>query len=136
MYLGIAQGALAFAKTYSASKTRAWPTDCGGLGLSRGSDEWYIQETYGSLYATLRASEALVDLTGAQISSLAHRPRDSVTEEERAQVAVDVATAKVSIVDHGLALTSKIFELTGARATASSVGLDRFWRNIRVHTLQ
>lgn len=27
------------------------------------------------------------------------------------------------------------FEVTGARSTATSEGLDRFWRNIRTHTL-
>lgn len=108
----------------------------GGLGHAKGADEWYLLENYGSLYATLRASESLINEVGHEISQLAHSDRESVTAEQRAQVAVDVATAKVSIVDHGLYLTSKIFELTGARATASSVGLDRFWRNIRVHTLQ
>ncbi|MFX7922474.1 hypothetical protein ABTK16_19210 [Acinetobacter baumannii] len=28
-----------------------------------------------------------------------------------------------------------MFELTGARATSARYGLDRFWRNARVHTL-
>jgi alkylation response protein AidB-like acyl-CoA dehydrogenase len=28
-----------------------------------------------------------------------------------------------------------MFELTGARSTSSRHGLDRFWRNARVHTL-
>lgn len=28
-----------------------------------------------------------------------------------------------------------MYEVTGARATASSVGLDRFWRNVRTHSL-
>lgn len=88
------------------------------------------------MYANLRASEALIDLTNRKISDLAHAPRESLTPEQRAQIAVEVATAKVSIVDHGLHLTSKVFELTGARATSSSVGLDRFWRNLRVHSLQ
>lgn len=27
------------------------------------------------------------------------------------------------------------FEVTGARATARGEGLDRFWRNVRTHTL-
>ncbi|ORY80858.1 putative acyl-CoA dehydrogenase [Protomyces lactucae-debilis] len=134
-YLGIAQGALEFARNYSATKTRAWPKDCGGLGHDKAVDEWYLQENYGQLYATLRAAEALIDDTGKQIAALAHAPRESVTAEQRAQVAVDVATAKLSIVDHGLYLTNKVFELTGARATANSVGLDRFWRNLRTHTL-
>ncbi len=34
-----------------------------------------------------------------------------------------------------LDVTSRIFELMGARATATSYGFDRFWRNIRTHTL-
>jgi alkylation response protein AidB-like acyl-CoA dehydrogenase len=134
-YLGIAQGALEFARNYTATKTRPWPADCGGLGHEQAIDEWYLQEAYGQLYATLRAAEALIDNTGAELAAIAHAPRESVTEAQRAQVAVDVATAKLSIVDHGLYLTNKIFELTGARASANSVGLDRFWRNLRTHTL-
>ena len=29
----------------------------------------------------------------------------------------------------------RIFEVTGARSTATAEGLDRFWRNVRTHTL-
>ncbi|MDP0941129.1 monooxygenase, partial [Klebsiella quasipneumoniae] len=32
-------------------------------------------------------------------------------------------------------VSSQLFELTGARATSARYGLDRFWRNARVHTL-
>lgn len=28
-----------------------------------------------------------------------------------------------------------VFETTGARATAGKVGLDRYWRDVRTHTL-
>ncbi|CAG7956904.1 unnamed protein product [Penicillium nalgiovense] len=38
--------------------------------------------------------------------------------------------------DVGLRVTSGVFEVSVAQATASKVGLDRFWRDIRVHTLQ
>jgi alkylation response protein AidB-like acyl-CoA dehydrogenase len=34
-----------------------------------------------------------------------------------------------------LEVSSQFFELTGARATSQKLGLDRFWRNARVHTL-
>jgi alkylation response protein AidB-like acyl-CoA dehydrogenase len=34
-----------------------------------------------------------------------------------------------------LEIGSQLFELTGARSTSTSRGLDRFWRNARVHTL-
>ena len=32
-------------------------------------------------------------------------------------------------------MTNRIFEVTGARSTASKVGLDLYWRNARTHTL-
>jgi len=35
----------------------------------------------------------------------------------------------------GLDLTSRMFEVTGARATTAGLRLDRFWRNLRVHSL-
>jgi alkylation response protein AidB-like acyl-CoA dehydrogenase len=34
-----------------------------------------------------------------------------------------------------LEVTSGLFELTGARSTANRYGFDRFWRNVRTHTL-
>ena len=32
-------------------------------------------------------------------------------------------------------ISPRVFELMGARATAARYGHDRFWRNVRVHTL-
>ena len=46
-----------------------------------------------------------------------------------------VSAAKVIATRASLDATSRIFDVTGARATASSVGLDRFWRDIRTHSL-
>ena len=34
-----------------------------------------------------------------------------------------------------LALTNGIFEVSGTRSAAASLGLDRHWRNARTHTL-
>jgi alkylation response protein AidB-like acyl-CoA dehydrogenase len=34
-----------------------------------------------------------------------------------------------------LDVTSRILEVTGARSTASGLALDRFWRNVRTHSL-
>ncbi|RWX01294.1 hypothetical protein EHI45_36795, partial [Rhizobium leguminosarum] len=34
-----------------------------------------------------------------------------------------------------LDITSRVFELTGARSTAEKYRFDRFWRNVRTHTL-
>jgi alkylation response protein AidB-like acyl-CoA dehydrogenase len=34
-----------------------------------------------------------------------------------------------------LDVTARIFELTGARSTAAHHRFDRYWRNVRTHTL-
>jgi ABC-type taurine transport system ATPase subunit len=54
---------------------------------------------------------------------------------ERGEVAVAGAEAKVLAHRAGLEISSQLFELTGARSTSERLGLDRFWRNVRVHTL-
>ena len=46
-----------------------------------------------------------------------------------------IAAAKQVAIEVGLEVGTKVFEVTGARATASSVGLDIYWRNIRTHSL-
>lgn len=61
--------------------------------------------------------------------------RAKVTAEDRGEVAEWVASVKVTATDTALRVTSGVFEVTGARATAAKVGLDRFWRDIRTHTL-
>jgi alkylation response protein AidB-like acyl-CoA dehydrogenase len=66
-------------------------------------------------------------------SALAHGP--SVTERERGAAAIEAYAAKVHATHVSLEITSRIFELMGARATASKYRLDRFWRNVRTHTL-
>ena len=45
------------------------------------------------------------------------------------------ASVKVVATDTALRVTGGVFEVTGARATAGKVGLDRFWRDVRTHTL-
>ena len=41
------------------------------------------------------------------------------------------------MVAHRAALfaAEELFEVTGARGTAAPLGLDRYWRNIRTHSL-
>jgi alkylation response protein AidB-like acyl-CoA dehydrogenase len=50
-------------------------------------------------------------------------------------VAIAVAEAKVLSHRAAIEIGSQLFELTGARSTSARYGLDRFWRNARVHTL-
>ncbi|KAJ5143054.1 Acyl-CoA dehydrogenase N-terminal [Penicillium bovifimosum] len=135
-YLGIALGALEFASKYTTTATRPWPF--GGENKESATDEFYILERYGNFFAHLRATEALADRAGDQLSGLYTQyqtQKSNLTAQERGDVAEWVASVKVVATDVGLRVTSGIFEVTGSRATASKVGLDRFWRDIRVHTL-
>jgi alkylation response protein AidB-like acyl-CoA dehydrogenase len=49
--------------------------------------------------------------------------------------AATVYAAKVHRTRTALDITGAIFDLMGARATSGRYGFDRFWRNVRTHTL-
>jgi alkylation response protein AidB-like acyl-CoA dehydrogenase len=132
-YLGIAEGALVTATAYTRAKTRPWPY--GGDNRQHASEEWYILEGYGQLQSKIWADAALIEKAGTEISEILHAPREELTERRRGEVAVLIAAAKLRIVEDGLEAATKVFELTGARASANSVGLDIFWRNLRTHSL-
>ncbi|KAL4907823.1 hypothetical protein BDW74DRAFT_189231 [Aspergillus multicolor] len=135
-YLGIAQGALAFASQYTKTNTRPWPF--GGDNKDSATEEFYILERYGEYFAHLRAAEALADRAGDKLTALYTKygsNRAAITAEERGEVAEWIASVKIVTTDAGLKVTSGIFEVTGARATGLKYGLDRFWRDVRTHTL-
>ncbi|PWY67616.1 thermophilic desulfurizing enzyme family protein [Aspergillus sclerotioniger CBS 115572] len=135
-YLGITQGALDFASKYTTTTTRAWPF--GGDNKSSATEEFYILERYGNFFAHVRAAEALADRAGTELTTLYSQHssnRPGLTAQQRGEVAEWIASVKVVTTDVGLRTTSGIFEVTGARATSLKVGLDRFWRDIRTHTL-
>jgi alkylation response protein AidB-like acyl-CoA dehydrogenase len=134
-YLGIAQGALDFGSKYTTTSARAWPF--GGDNKASPTEEFYILERYGNFFAHLRAAETLADWAGLEISTLyeKHGEKRGVTERERGEAAEWVASTKVVTTDTALRVTAGVFEVTGSRATSRKVGLDRFWRDVRTHTL-
>lgn len=162
-YLGLAQGALQTAGKYSASSTRPWPY--GGDNKDKATDEWYILERYGTFAAHVEAADALADRAGAKIAqvyadagqygstfigsgqanghtngysnggSAKRGERSAISAQRRGEVAAFVAHVKVVTTDTGLQVTSGVFEMLGARATGKKYGFDRFWRDIRTHSL-
>ena len=50
-------------------------------------------------------------------------------------MALAISEAKVVSARAALEITSRIFESMGASSTSSKYGFDRFWRNVRVHSL-
>lgn len=85
----------------------------------------------------MRAAEALADRAGDEVAGVYRKygQNREVSERERGEVAEWVASAKVVTTDEGLRVSAGVFEVTGSRATGRKVGLDRFWRDIRTHSL-
>ncbi len=129
-YLGTAEGALAEANAYVRTAAKPWQTS----GVNAASEDPYILELYGTLYSDLRASLALADVAAEEIERAIQRGA-SLTPAERTAAAAAVYAAKVNSTRVALEITSRMFELMGARSTAARHGFDRFWRNIRTHSL-
>ncbi|MEU4807030.1 acyl-CoA dehydrogenase family protein [Actinosynnema sp. NPDC023587] len=131
-YLGIATSALTTAAAYTRSRTRPWPyaIDVKDAAI----EEFHVLETYGDLRAKLWAAEALADRAAELVEAINTHP-DTVTERQRGEAAVVIAAAKQRAIDTGLEIGTRVFDVTGARATANTTGLDIFWRNIRTHSL-
>lgn len=129
VYLGIAQGALDQARTYLQTQARAW-----NEGSGRATDDPYTLRRYGELWSEWRGAQALAREV-AQAVQQAWEQGWALTEEERGEVAVLAAAAKTLTGRVGLNVTSGLFEVLGARATASSHGFDRYWRDLRTFTL-
>lgn len=131
IYLGIAQGALAAAASYTRERTRPW---LNAVGIDSASQDPYILGSYGRFGSDLMAAEALTDRAIARMQA-AHDAPEEITDELRGELAVLVFAAKANTTRVALEVTSGIFEVTGARATTSAGGFDRFWRDVRTHTL-
>ncbi|MFQ4136983.1 acyl-CoA dehydrogenase family protein [Nodosilinea sp. PGN35] len=129
-YLGIAEGALEAARQYTQEKTRPWVAS----GVSGITTEPYILRHYGELWTELQAASALADKVAEQVQ-VAWEKGDTLTHEERGEVAVQVSAAKAFSTRVGLDIANRIFEVTGSRATATHYGFDRYWRDLRTFTL-
>jgi alkylation response protein AidB-like acyl-CoA dehydrogenase len=130
IYLGIAQGALEEAIEFTKTQGRPWFAS----GLKQVGEDPYILRRYGELTAEIRAAEALTDNAALKLQAAWERG-DNLTPDERGQCALDIAAAKVITTQTGLQVSTKIFDVMGARATTAALRLDRYWRNVRVHTL-
>lgn len=130
IYLGIALGAFAAAKDYTRTRTRPWLTS----GVDQATADPYILHRYGEVWTNLQAAIALTDRANQQVQA-AWEKAEALTATERGECAIAIATAKSFVTRIGLEITSQMFDLMGARATAADYGFDRFWRNLRTFTL-
>ncbi|MEE7567483.1 monooxygenase, partial [Xanthomonas sp. Kuri4-3] len=126
LFLGIAEGAFEEARRYTLTESRPWF----GSGVAQAGEDPYVLAHYGEFHLGLESTRLLVRQAAERLD-LAWRKDSALTSDERGQLALSVAAAKVTATRTGLELCSRLFEVTGARATHAALRLDRYWRNLR-----
>ena len=130
IYLGLGEGALAEAASFTRQQGRPWLFS----SAPSANEDPYVLSHYGDFWLALQGARLLLDHAGAAFDQAWLRG-GALDESERGQVAVAVAAAKVASTRASLEVAHRMFEVTGARATTAALRLDRYWRNLRVHTL-
>lgn len=130
MFLGIAEGAFTEARQYTLKESRPWFRS----KASHIGEDPYILRHYGEFWVGLESVRLLVEHANTRFDE-AWSKEHQLSAKERGQLALAIATAKVAAVRIGLDQTSRMFEVTGARATHAALRLDRHWRNLRTQSL-
>lgn len=124
---GIARAAFEDALHFVRTRTRPWIDS----GIEKAVDDPLTLHSFGKLGIRLHAAEALLERSGEFLD----RAQAETTPERLAQASVAVAEARAISTEISLEAGSTLFELAGSQATLAEHGLDRHWRNARVHTL-
>jgi SfnB family sulfur acquisition oxidoreductase len=125
--LGIGRGALAATLPFVRERSRPWID----AKVERASDDPLLIQQVGEIAIRLRAAEALVRRAGRIVDAAQAAP----DERSVAAASIAVAEARALTTTASLDAGSRLFELAGTSATLDGLGLDRFWRNARTHTL-
>ncbi|WP_425438876.1 SfnB family sulfur acquisition oxidoreductase [Pseudomonas graminis] len=124
---GIARAAFEDALHFVRTRTRPWIDS----GIEKAVDDPLTLHSFGKLGIRLHAAEALLERSGEYLD----RAQAETTPENLAQASIAVAEARAISTEISLEAGSTLFELAGSQATLAEHGLDRHWRNARVHTL-
>jgi SfnB family sulfur acquisition oxidoreductase len=125
--LGQARGAFEAALQFVRERSRPWID----AKVERAADDPLTIAQFGDLAARLRAAEALLRRAGRFVDTA----QAKATDRSVAEASVAVAEARALTTTVSLDAGSRLFELAGTAATLDGLGLDRFWRNARTHTL-
>ncbi len=100
-------------------------------GVDQATADPLILFELGRIVADVRASEVLLKQAARSIDAAKPQP----TVANIAKASLDVAKVRAHSTETALKASSKLIELAGSRGSQREDGLDRFWRNARVHTL-
>lgn len=124
---GIARAAIDDTIRFVSTLSRPWIDS----GKEKAGEDLFTIAAIGDLKIRLHAAEALLDIAGRAIDAA----RAETTLETVSEATIKTAESKVLTTEIAILATNKLFELAGTRSTLADHGLDRHWRNARVHTL-
>ncbi len=125
--LGIGQGAFEATLSFIREHSRPWIA----AGVDTAAQDPLLLQEVGNVHVRLRAAQALL----ARAARFVDAAQQAPDEDSVAQASIAVAQAKALATTASVLAGSKLFELGGTSATQAQHGLDRYWRNARVHTL-
>jgi SfnB family sulfur acquisition oxidoreductase len=125
--VGIARAAIADTIDFVKNRSRPWID----ANVERASQDPLTIQDLGKLHYQLHAAEALMERAAIKVD----RAAAALDEETVTVAALAVAVAKIAATEISILTTNKLFELAGTQSTLEKYGLDRHWRNARVHTL-
>lgn len=129
MFLGVAEGAFEVAKQ-TVQTQKAWSKSL----VEEAVNDPFTQKHFAEFYVQLESVRLLAD-KAIQTLQAAWDLGNDLTAEQRGEVSVAIAIAKIAATNTSLYITQNIFQVMGARATTAKLNLDRFWRNVRTQTL-
>jgi SfnB family sulfur acquisition oxidoreductase len=124
---GIARAAYEDALRFVRTKTRPWIDS----GNDKATEDPLTIKSFGHLSIRLHATEALLERAGEFLD----KAQTQTNADTVAAASIAVAEFRALSTEISLAAGSTLFELAGSQATLAEHGLDRHWRNARVHTL-
>jgi SfnB family sulfur acquisition oxidoreductase len=125
--VGIARAAIADTIDFVKNRSRPWID----AKIDRASEDPFTIQELGKMQYHLHAAEALMERAAIKVDRAAAAPDEGTV----ADAALAVAEAKIGGTEISISATNKLFELAGTQSTLDEFGLDRHWRNARVHTL-
>ncbi|ATO18975.1 monooxygenase [Acinetobacter sp. LoGeW2-3] len=129
MFLGVAEGAFEVAKQ-TVQNQKAWSKSLAENAVN----DPFTQKHFAEFYVQLEGVRLLAN-KAIQTLQKAWDVGAELTAEQRGEVSIAIATAKIAATNTSLYITQNIFQVMGARATTAKLNLDRFWRNVRTQTL-
>ncbi|WP_163124607.1 acyl-CoA dehydrogenase family protein [Acinetobacter portensis] len=129
MFLGVAEGAFETAKQTVQSQ-KAWSKSLAENAVN----DPFTQKHFAEFYVQLEGVRLLAN-KAIETLQQAWDVGEKLRAEQRGEVSIAIATAKIAATNTSLYITQNIFQVMGARATTAKLNLDRFWRNVRTQTL-